>query len=469
MAFTTRVLKNKYPEVDGAAAVGTIVIEPNARLVSGVENAVVPQSRIAITLDVNGAFSLALITTDNAGITPTGWAYTISEYVKGAPVKIITVPVPSGGGDLELADVTPYDPAPALVQYVQAGTVGQAGGPAGPLDGSGKIPAGQIPGGGGGGSVTSVNGVAPVTGNVQLAAADIPAATVGHNHAGTYDPSGTASAALSAHVAAGDPHTQYALEASLGNSSALNVGTGAGTVAAGNDARMTDARTPLAHAATHAAAGGDPVTLTQAQITNLVADLAAKLAASDVRLSQHGHYPPAGYGFIALSDDPNYTQVPGSFGSNTILFRRVFVPANRSITGVYFALRAGSAQDGVNFGNKVTVFDDAGLNPISSAVDETLWTTGGWRGAPLLSTIAPQAVDRYVYALALVRGHAGGVGFCNPSGANDSNGPYTAIGVSQPKRRGGYWNGQTAIPATIDPTTIGTASGFTVCCGLTGA
>jgi hypothetical protein len=34
--------------------------------------------------------------------------------------------------------------------------------------------------------------------------------------------------------------------------------------------------TPAAHAATHAAAGSDPVTLTQAQITNLVADLAAK-------------------------------------------------------------------------------------------------------------------------------------------------------------------------------------------------
>lgn len=42
------------------------------------------------------------------------------------------------------------------------------------------------------------------------------------------------------------------------------------------DARLSDARTPTAHAATHAAAGSDPVTVTEAQVTGLVADLAAK-------------------------------------------------------------------------------------------------------------------------------------------------------------------------------------------------
>ncbi len=62
----------------------------------------------------------------------------------------------------------------------------------------------------------------------------------------------------------------------LGNSAILNVGNVASTVAAGDDPRFTDARTPLAHAATHAAAGSDPVTLAQSQITNLTTDLAAK-------------------------------------------------------------------------------------------------------------------------------------------------------------------------------------------------
>lgn len=41
-------------------------------------------------------------------------------------------------------------------------------------------------------------------------------------------------------------------------------------------AAMTDARTPLAHAASHASAGSDPVTLAMTQITGLVAALAGK-------------------------------------------------------------------------------------------------------------------------------------------------------------------------------------------------
>jgi len=49
-----------------------------------------------------------------------------------------------------------------------------------------------------------------------------------------------------------------------------------GGIVASNDSRLTDSRTPTAHAASHANAGSDPLTLAESQITNLVADLAAK-------------------------------------------------------------------------------------------------------------------------------------------------------------------------------------------------
>ncbi len=39
-----------------------------------------------------------------------------------------------------------------------------------------------------------------------------------------------------------------------------NFGTAAGTIAQGNDSRLSDARTPLTHASTHAASGSDPLT-----------------------------------------------------------------------------------------------------------------------------------------------------------------------------------------------------------------
>lgn len=45
----------------------------------------------------------------------------------------------------------------------------------------------------------------------------------------------------------------------LGGAALLNVGTTAGTVAAGDDARFTDARTPTAHAASHVTGGTDKI------------------------------------------------------------------------------------------------------------------------------------------------------------------------------------------------------------------
>lgn len=42
------------------------------------------------------------------------------------------------------------------------------------------------------------------------------------------------------------------------------------------DPRLTDARTPTAHASTHASAGSDPITISESQVTGLVADLAGK-------------------------------------------------------------------------------------------------------------------------------------------------------------------------------------------------
>jgi hypothetical protein len=68
-----------------------------------------------------------------------------------------------------------------------------------------------------------------------------------------------------------------------GTAAALNVpasgNAASGEVVKGSDTRLTDSRTPTAHATAHASAGSDPVTLAQSQITNLVSDLAGRQAA----------------------------------------------------------------------------------------------------------------------------------------------------------------------------------------------
>ena len=88
---------------------------------------------------------------------------------------------------------------------------------------------------------------------------------------------GAAATAVSAHTGLPDPHPQYALESALGGAAVLNVGTTAGTVAAGNDSRLSDARTPTAHASTHAT--GSPDELTPAAIGAEVAGATATHAA----------------------------------------------------------------------------------------------------------------------------------------------------------------------------------------------
>jgi len=78
----------------------------------------------------------------------------------------------------------------------------------------------------------------------------------------------------------------------LGGAATLNVGTGPNTVASGSDSRLSDPRTPTSHAGSHAANGGDPLTLTIAQIAGLVAALLNKADLGPDGKILSGQMPP---------------------------------------------------------------------------------------------------------------------------------------------------------------------------------
>lgn len=94
----------------------------------------------------------------------------------------------------------------------------------------------------------------------------------------------------------------------LGTAAVADIGTGSGKVLSATDTSVTNARTPTAHASTHATGGTDVVTLAESQITNLTTDLAAKAplaspaltgSATAVNLSVSGQFKtPA----VALTD-----------------------------------------------------------------------------------------------------------------------------------------------------------------------
>ncbi len=76
----------------------------------------------------------------------------------------------------------------------------------------------------------------------------------------------------------GSPDVAVALKVELGTAAYRNVGATPGTVAAGDDSRFTDARTPTGHSATHQTGGADELTA-----TDVGADPAGTAAAATLK------------------------------------------------------------------------------------------------------------------------------------------------------------------------------------------
>lgn len=113
-------------------------------------------------------------------------------------------------------------------------------------------------------------------------------------------PAGGTTGQVLAKVNATDYNTQWVTVSASGTVTSITAGTGltggtittSGTIAAdiavsgggtatqlvgATDSRLSNARTPTAHAATHGVLGSDPVTIAQSQVTNLTSDLAGKV------------------------------------------------------------------------------------------------------------------------------------------------------------------------------------------------
>ena len=148
-----------------------------------------------------------------------------------------------------------------------------------------------------GGSVNSVSGSAPLTSTgTSSVVLSIPAATTAVNGYMT-STQATKLAGVATGATANSSDATLLARANHTGTQALSTISDAGTAAAknapatgnasatevvlGSDTRLTGARTPSTHAASHGSAGSDPITVAQSQVTNLAASLSAKLDATD--------------------------------------------------------------------------------------------------------------------------------------------------------------------------------------------
>ena len=210
-----------YRAIDGDAYQGTIRLTPSVSRVVSAEHGVIVLGIENITLGASGEFTKTLLATDAEGFSPSGWTYRVDEEFTNAPGRSYNLSLPASAANAALPSVIEVESS--------AGTV--------------LSPA-----------VLSVNGE---TGAVTLDAADVGAVTAARQI--------TAGTGLSG-------GGTLAADRTL----AVSFGTTATTVCAGNDARLSDARTPTAHAASHGSGGSDPITIDQSQVSGLSVALAAK-------------------------------------------------------------------------------------------------------------------------------------------------------------------------------------------------
>lgn len=148
--LNTTTLHGLYvePNATGTPLQGSLSFTPNPGFVLfPTEDCIVAGTETA-TLDVNGEFTIELVSTDNAGSNPTGWLYTVTEKILGQRQRTYNIALPyTSGVTVELADIQPSDAAPTYIPVV---------GPQGPP-----------------GVITTINGHSAAT--VTLTAADVGA------------------------------------------------------------------------------------------------------------------------------------------------------------------------------------------------------------------------------------------------------------------------------------------------------
>lgn len=156
-SLSVRTVTATFLRGDGTPQTGTVWFTRQVLLQGPADHILLTPYRAAKTLDSTGSLSVDLPVTNDPDWAPTGWAYEVAVNVDGFNATYTVTLAP--GAPVDLAAILPAGPAPTVPsQYVLQAAVGTPGGPAGPLDVNGHIPASQYTAGGGGGAVASVDG-----------------------------------------------------------------------------------------------------------------------------------------------------------------------------------------------------------------------------------------------------------------------------------------------------------------------
>lgn len=250
---TLITISGTYLKLNGTPEEGTVIFRSKVFSLSSAEATVMVPSKLVALLDETGTFSLQVPATTDPAWSPVGWTYEVHlRFSESITTFNVMVPHDASSGDLAISELLPVGPAGGNLYAPYSHT----------HEGIGE----------GGGAVTSVAGR---TGAVVLAKADVGLPNVDNTSDAAKPISTAVQTALTGKAATSHSHAAADIISGVLAIGRIPTGQTATTVALGNDARFTDARTPTAHAASHADGGADEITVSQDQVTDLTADLAS--------------------------------------------------------------------------------------------------------------------------------------------------------------------------------------------------
>lgn len=450
--------------ISGTPLSGTAILRAASEAKSPAGDVLLTTSPERRSLVAGAAEWTGVVFTDSTGLT-TPVLYQLEVFGSGFHDKryVELRKANAVGGVIQLADVAVLETAPATVQYVLASSVGQVGGPAGPLDADRKIPADQLPAGGGGGAVASVDGR---TGVVTLSDLYIDPTELATGLAGKANTSHTHTASqVTDLTSAVDARVQLIVDAAPAALDTLNELA----AALGDDpnfaATVTTAlavKAPL----NSPAFTGTPTGITQAHVglanVDDTADLAKPIstavqAALDGKATVgHQHAFDSllgGYAFVGATGWPSTFGGSATPGQADHLIGIVAAPPGAPVAGVKVALQAGGTYSATGVPAQVKVYDFTGALLGSSPDDASAWLTPGWRTATLTAPITVPA-DGLLY-VGISFGGFTGVQPAVPTGGQHNN---IVAGLAGGKRQSIFASSGSGLPASFDPVTYGSTT-----------
>lgn len=201
----------------------------------------------------------------------------------------------------------------------------------------------------------------------------------------------------------------------------------------------------------------DPASAMQA-VTKQYAD------AGDLDAARSGGYPIDQSGFVAITMPIECISLAQSVSINTIEIARIYVPANKAITGAAINVATAGVTPGSTNDSGFCLYADDGSSQIAKTVnDYTIFTTAGWRSKAFPSVVAAQSVGRFLRIAFL---HTCTTVPKFGASASTASSTWNFIVPSGTHRRQIFATSTLTFPASFTASTFGSLDNPLLCIGL---